>query len=41
MNLFNWPVGAATSLILLGLVLGATWIQGVLLHRRGSPWLGT
>jgi putative spermidine/putrescine transport system permease protein len=41
MNLFNWPVGAATSLILLGLVLGATWIQGALLHRRRSPGLGT
>jgi putative spermidine/putrescine transport system permease protein len=37
LNLSNWPFGAAVSWVLLVLVLGLTWLQGVLLEGRRAP----
>ena len=36
LSLLNWPFGAATSWILLLLVLGLIWGQGAILQRRWS-----
>jgi putative spermidine/putrescine transport system permease protein len=37
LSLLNWPFGAATSWILLLLVLGLIWGQGAMLQRWWSP----
>ena len=37
MSLLNWPFGAATSWILILLVLGLIWGQAVILERGWRP----